>query len=74
MVITRFNTLVKTNYKIYGPYFFDDLETEHPLTVNYDIYMDMLTTVFPNNTYPDDCFQQDGATVHTSLNTITCHG
>lgn len=57
--------------KIYGPYFFEDPETEQPEVINSDTYLKMLTTIFPNNTYPDEWFQQDGATAHTARNTIS---
>jgi len=57
--------------QIYGPYFFEDPGTEHPQTVNSQTYMDMLRTVFPHNTYPCEWFQQDGATAHTALDTIS---
>ena len=52
--------------KIYGPYFFEDHETEQPQIINSVTYLKMLTTILSNNTYPDEWFQQDGATAHTA--------
>ena len=57
--------------KIYGPYFFEDPETELQVTVNSETYLEMLTAMFSENTYPDEWFQQDGATAHTSRNVIS---
>ena len=35
--------------------------------VTTDTYIEMLNMMFVNDIYPDQWFQQDGATAHTSL-------
>ena len=52
--------------RIYGPYFFEDPE-RNARTVTTETYIEMLNMMFVNDIYPDQWFQQDGATAHTSL-------
>lgn len=52
--------------RIYGPYFFEDPEG-NARTVTSETYIEMLNMIFVNDIYPDQWFQQDGATAHTSL-------
>ena len=58
--------------KIYGPYFFEDPETEQPQTINSDTYLEMLIRILPNNTYFDEWFQQDEDTAHAARVAIDC--
>ena len=52
--------------RICGPYFFEDPEG-NARTVTTDTYIEMLNMMFVNDIYPDQWFQQDGASAHTSL-------
>ena len=52
--------------RIYGPYFFEDPEGNARM-VTTDTYIEMLNMMFVNDICPDQWFQQDGATAHTSL-------
>ena len=52
--------------RIYGPYFFEDPEGNARM-VSTDTYIEMLNMMFVNDIYPDQWFQQDGKTAHTSL-------
>ena len=45
---------------------FEDHKAEQLQTITSDTYLDMLTRILLNNTYPDEWFQQDGATAHTA--------
>ena len=56
--------------KIYGPYFFEDPESEQPLSINTGNYFEMLTKILSNNTFPDKWFQQDGSIVHTTRDSM----
>lgn len=60
-----------SGHKIYGPYFFEDPATEHPQTINSNTYLEMLKTILSANTHPDEWYQQDGATAHTSRDTMS---
>ena len=52
--------------RIYGPYFSEDPEG-NAWMVTTDTYIEILNMMFVNDIYPDQWFQQDRATAHTSL-------
>lgn len=55
-----------SSHKIYGPYFFEFPETEQACPISSETYVAMLEEVIPEDCSPDEWFQQDGATAHTS--------
>ena len=54
--------------KIYGPFFFENSETEEAISINANNYLEMLEQIFAEDIdlECDDWFQQDGATAHTA--------
>lgn len=52
--------------KIYGPFFFEDLETNNAVTITTERYVEMLENIFGRKRTPELWFQQDGAPAHTS--------
>ena len=52
---------------MYGPYFFEDIDTGNRRTVTTEAYIEMLDNVITVDIHPDTWFQQDGATSHTSF-------
>ena len=61
--------------KVIGPYFYEDPDTEAPLTVTKERYTQMLMTIFPEDSEEVNgrcIFMQDGAPAHTSRMAMEC--